>query len=360
MKRFILLVGMVTAAVACKHPPTVSPVRREIVDAVFGSGHIENRDQYTVVANTDGYLRAVYVTEGDTVRQGQQLFHLLNDVQQTQVGSARTNLEFAQTNTAAASPQLSQLRIQIEQAQEKVRVDSLNFRRYQRLSATQAASKTDFENAQLQYQSSATSLAVLQKNLADLQRTLSLNVENARSQLQIQQHTNNYYSLASKARGIVLAVNKKTGDYVRKGDAIAQIGAGAPVIKILIAEDDVQRVKAGQTALVSLNSQKDKIYKARVTKVYPAFNTSEQSFTAEACFEEPTGTLFNGTQLQVNIIVEDKKNALVIPSYYLQNGDSVFLQHKKEKIPVTTGIRTLEWTEITAGLHENDVLVLPK
>ena len=358
--KFFVLMTVLVAAIACRQPRGVSPVRKEIVDAVFGSGHIENRDQYTVVANTDGYLKGVLVSEGDTVRPGQPLFHLLNDVQQTQVGLARTNLDFAQTNTSAASPQLAQLKIQIEQAHDKLGVDSLNFRRYQRLSATQAASRTDFENAQLQYQSSTANLAVLQKNLSDLQRTLNLNAENARSQLQIQQQTNNYYKLASKTRGIVLGVNKKAGDYVRKGDAIAQIGAGNPVIKILIAEDDVQRVKAGQKVLVSLNSQKDTIYKATVTKIYPAFNTTEQSFTAEAFFDEEPASLLNGTQLQVNIIVEDKKNALVIPSYYLQNGDSVLLQNKKEKIPVATGIRTLEWTEITGGLHENDVLVLPK
>lgn len=359
MKIFTVSIVIVTALAACRQPPAVSPVRKEIIDAVFGSGHIENKDQYTVVANTDGYLTSVHVSEGDTVRQGQQLFHLLNDIQQTQVGNARTNLEYAQTNLSAASPQLAQLKIQIEQAREKAGVDSLNYRRYQRLSATQAASRTDFENAQLQYQSSAANLSVLQKNLTDLQRTLSLNAENARSQLQIQQQTSNYYNLASKTGGVVLTVSKKAGDYVKKGDAIAQIGAGNPVIKVLIAEDDIQRVQTGQTVLVSLNSQKEKVYKAIITKIYPAFNTTEQSFTAEARFEEEPAGLLNGTQLQVNIIVQDKKNALVIPSYYLQNGDSVFLKDKK-KVPVTAGIRTLEWTEITGGLQENDRLVLPK
>ena len=354
---FILI--LFTLLTACRQQSKVSPQHREIVDAVFGSGHIEQQDQYTVMASTDGYLKAVHISEGDTVRPGKQLFSLTNDVQQTQVSSARTNLEFAQTNTALNSPQLEQVKIQIGQAREKAHVDSLNFRRYERLSATQAASRTEYENARLQYQSSQSSLAVLQKNLADLQHTLSQNVENARSQLRLQQQNNNYYNLASKADGIVLSVNKKTGDYIRKGDAIAQIGAGLPVIKILIAEDDIMRVKSGQAALISLNSNKDKVYKAVITRLYPAFNTTEQSFTVEANFTEPPARLINGTQLQANIIIEDKKDALVIPSYYLLNGDSVLLANK-QKLPVRTGIRTLEWTEITGGLGEHDVVVLPK
>lgn len=359
MKYYPLLIIIVALLTACKQQSKVSPVRREIIDAVFGSGHIENKNQYAVVANTDGYLKAVYVSEGDTVKQGQQLFNLTNDVQQTQVSSARTNLEFAQTNTSPNAPQLEQLKIQITQARDKALVDSQNYRRYQRLSATQAVSNSDFENAQLQYQSSSASLAVLQKNLSDLQHNLKQNVENARSQLVIQQQNNNYYNLSSRASGIVLSVSKKAGDYVKKGDAIAQIGAGNTIIKILVAEDDIQRVKIGQTALVSLNSSKEKVYRATVTKLYPAFNTTEQSFTVEASFSEQPEQLINGTQLQANIVIDDKKNALVIPSYYLQNGDSVFIQNKK-KILVKTGIRTLEWTEITAGLGENDVLVLPK
>ncbi len=360
MKYCSSILLFLTLTTACRQQSKVSPVHREIVDAVFGSGHIENKEQYTVMANTDGYLKAVYVTEGDTVKPGRQLFSINNDVQQTQVSSARTNLEFAQTNTSSSSPQIEQLKIQIGQLREKLDVDSLNYRRYERLSATQAASRTDFENARLQFQASQSNLAVLRKNLADLQHNLTQNVENARSQLQIQQQNNNYYNLASRASGIVLSVNKKAGDYIRKGDAIAQIGAGTPLIKILIAEDDIRRVQTGQTALVSLNSDKNKIYKATITRLYPAFNATEQSFTVEAAFTEQPELLINGTQLQANIIIEDKKNALVIPSYFLLNGDSVLLDSKKEKIPVKTGIRTLEWTEITGGLSEQDRLVLPK
>ena len=356
--KYFLLISSFLALAACRQQASVLPVRREIVDAVFGSGHIENRDQYTVVANTDGYLKAVYVSEGDSVKPGQQLCNLVNDVQQTQVGNARTNLQFAQSNESPEAPQADQLKIQITQAREKLHLDSLNYRRFERLAATQAVSKADFENTQLQYQSSASGLAVLQRNLADLQHNLSQNVASARSQLLIQQQNNNYYNLASKAAGTVLSVNKKAGDYVRKGDPIAQIGAGNTIIKIQVAEDDIQRVKTGQTALISLNSLKEKVYKATITKLYPAFNTSDQSFTVEATFTEQPETLINGTQLQANIIVADKKDALVVPSYCLQNGDSVLIG--KKKVPVKTGIHTLEWTEIISGLQENDAITILK
>jgi len=354
---FILILSVLAG---CVGQNEIKPQRKDIVDAVFGSGHIENRYQYAVTANTDGYLKEAFVAEGDTVKPGEKLFRLTNDVQQTQVTNALTNLEYAKSNVLPKAPQIEQLKTQIAQAQEKLSVDSINYARYKRLVKTQAVSNSDFENVQLQYQSSSSSLKVLQHNLADLQHQLNLNVENAKAQYNIQQENNNYYNISGRANGVVLSVAKKTGDYVKKGDVIAQVGAGKPVIKLYIAEDDIQRVKTGQQTLISLNSDKDKVIKATISKIYPSFDANEQAFIAEATFNDQPGNLRNGTQLQCNIIVQEKKDVLVIPTYSLINGDYVMLKDNKEKTPVKTGIRTLEWTEILSGITEKDVLVIPK
>ncbi|MCJ8209565.1 efflux RND transporter periplasmic adaptor subunit [Mucilaginibacter sp. RS28] len=360
MKYPKLLLLVLLAAVGCKQKNEVKPQRKDIVDAVFGSGHIENVNQYTATANAEGYIRAAYVAEGDTVKKGQPLFRLSNEVQQTQVGNALTNLRYAETNTAQGSPQIAQLKLQIAQAQKKLSVDSANYQRYSRLIKTQAISAVDFENARLNYQNSQSNLHVLQKNLADLQRNLNLNLANARAQYQIQQENNNYYNITSTGPGVVMNVVKKVGDYVRKGDAIASIGVGTPIIKLYIAEEDIERIKLGQRALIALNSDKDKVHEAVITKIYPAFNTNEQSFIAEATFKENPGRVLNGTQLQANIIIRTSKNALVIPSYYVVNDNNVILASNGEKRRVKVGIRTLEWTEIISGLNENEELTLPK
>jgi len=344
----------------CTGQNEIKPQRKDIVDAVFGSGHIENRDQYAVTANTDGYLKESWVAEGDTVKPGEKLFRLTNDVQQTQVSNALTNLQYAKSNVQPKAPQIEQLKTQILQAQDKLSLDSTNYARYSRLVKTQAVSTSDFDNAQLQYRSSSSSLKVLQHNLADLQKQLNLSVENAAAQYNIQQENNNYYNITGRANGTILSLAKKNGDYVKKGDIIAQVAAGQPVIKLYIAEDDIQRLKVGQQTLISLNSNKDKVLKAKITKIYPSFDSNEQAFIVEAEFIDNPGTLRNGTQLQCNIIVEEKKNVLVVPTYSIINGDYVMLKDAKEKTQVKTGIRTLEWTEILSGLSEKDVLVQPK
>lgn len=358
MKYFLYL--FMLAAVACTGRRAIRPERKTIVDAVFASGHTENKTQYTLMANVEGLVQQAFVTEGDTVRAGERLFRIQNDVQRTQVANAATNLRFARTNAAEGAPQLAQLEAQIAQAQKKLSVDSVNYLRYSQLVKTQAVSTSDYDNARLTFQNSQSALTVLQKNLADLRHNLNLSVDNARAQYQVQKENDNYYDINSVGDGVVMNVGKRKGDYIKKGDAIAVMGTGSVIIKLDIAEDDIRRVREGQRTLISLNSEKEKTYSAMITRIYPAFNSAEQSFVAEAAFDTVPEHLLNGTQLQANIIIGTRTNAQVIPSYCLVNDSFVILKGTGEKHLVRVGIRTLEWAEITAGLNEGDVILTPK
>ena len=353
----LLIVGLVS----CKRGTETQAERRNIVDAVFASGDIEKKDQYKVIANADGYLKAAYVSEGDTVSKGELLFRLDGNVQQTQVLNARDNYHYAVSNYDPHSPQLEQLNLQIGQAQIKYTLDSTNFRRYERLLPGHAVAQVDYDNAQLTMQASASTLQQLEKNRADLLRNLSQSKDNAQAQLRIQNQNNDYYELPAATNGVVLTVNKRAGELVRKGDVLAEVGAGRIYIKLFIAEDDIRQVAVDQRVLVSLNTDKARVYDARITKIYPSFDDSNQSFIAEAAFESgyPLG-LRDGTQLQANIVIGEKKDVLVIPTIYLETGDKVILKDGHKEVPVKTGIRNLDYTEVVEGLTEGSTIILPK
>jgi len=355
---FLLLLSV--GVFSCRPNTNVHPQHRNIVDAVFASGHIENLSQYSVNANADGFLDKVLVVEGDRVQSGQLLFKLTDNVQRAQVFSAKTSLNYSEFNARAGSPQIEQLKYQIVQAQQKKSTDSINYVRYSHLVKSNAVSKSDEDNVRLQYVSDAANLNVLQENLKDLYHNLKNNVDNARAQLEQQVGNNDFYLLKASDPGMVLSVNKKLGDLAKKGDVIAQIGSGVSIAKLYIAEDDIHRVKLGQNVLISLNSDKYHPVNAVIKKIYPQFDNNDQSFVADAWFNDKTLQPINGTQLEANIIVSEKSNALVIPSYFITSGDYVFVKGKADKVPVKTGISTLEYTEILSGLNDNDVLLTPK
>ena len=338
---------------SCRQSPSFTPQYRDIVDAVFASGSTQAKDQYKITAFADGYLQQSLVAEDDTVHKGQLLFRIGNDIQRTQVHNAATNYDYAVRNAENNAPQIQQLESQIAQAQQKKTTDSLNYLRYQRLLPSHAVAQVDYDNARLTSEASTAGLTQLQKNLEDLRTNLSLNVENTRSQYRLQQQNNDYYELTGQSDGRIENVYKKNGDLIRKGDVIADLGAGLQIARLLIAEEDIDRVRLGQATLVSLNTDKVHVYDATITKIYPSFNTNDQAFIAEATFNPLPANLRNGTQLQANIILSEKKHALVVPASYILPGDSVILAADHSHAPVRTGIRTLEWVEILGGLHDN-------
>ena len=357
--RYLGLVFMVVLF-SCRKSEEARVQRKDIIDAVFASGNIINTNEYLVEANTDGYLEQSFVSEGDTAFKSKPLFRLSNLVQVSQVANAAVNYDYAKIKSAANAPQIEQVKVQIVQAKQQCSTDSINFGRYQRLLKTQAVSQVDYDKVKLQFESDKDNIKVLEHQLADLQLNLALNRENAKSQLAIQEQNYRYNYLSAAINGVVLSVSKKQGDYVKKGDIIARIGAGKLLAKLFISEDDIDRVKLGQSLLISLNTDKLKSYKAILTKIYPSFDTDQQSFIAEASFTEMPAILKANTQLQANIIVTEKKNTLVIPTNYLDKNHQVELKEGDKKVEVQTGISNLDWTEIISGLQENDRILLSK
>ena len=359
MKRIYCFTIIVLVSFSCTQVAVEKPIQQGLVDAVFASGHLELEHEYIVTANTEGYLYKANVEEGDDVTINMPLFTLSSDVQDEQLFNARVNYQDALDNAKPTSPEKQQLVLQIEQAQVQLALDKKNYTRYANLLKTGAVAKQEYDRAELQYENSKRNVSILEKSLSDLDDKLKLNLKNARTQLAIQQENHTDYFLTSSIRGKVLHVFKEQGELVRRGEAMAKIGGGETLVKLFVAEEDANRVKLGQKVLVSLNTDKDRLLTATLQKIYPSFDEIEQSFIVEARFDRTPPNLFTNTQLQANIIIEKKAEALVIPSKCLTQGDSVLLLGGKKRY-VKVGIRSKEWVEVLSGIDESTRIQLPK
>ena len=349
-----LCCGILTMLSSCNKSETTLARQINIVDAVFASGHIIMENEYLVTANIEGYLVAASVQEGDSVHAGMPLFQLSSEVQKEQLSNAQAAYLDALENMKENSPQQSQLRLQIEQAKAQLETDRANYRRFQNLSKTGAVSQQDFERAKLQFENCTRKVEIVQKSLHDLVEKLRLNLNNAETQLNIQKENNSDYYLSSFIDGRVLEVYKNQGDLIRRGETIAKIGGGKPLIKLFVGEEDIDKIKEGQLTIISLNTQKNALLDAHISKIYPAFDELQQSFICEAAFVEAPD-LYVNTQLQANIIIAQKENALVIPNAYLLPGDSICYKNG-EKVAVEIGIRNSDWVEIISGLDDSRLI----
>ncbi len=339
------------------------PKQGPVTEAVFASGSIEPKDAYTLTALFDGFIQKSLVTENDLVKDGQMLFQLDNRQQHTQVNIAKTNVEYARINSAGNSPTLTQIKAQITAARAKMQTDSMSLSRYEHLYTSNSVSKQDLDNARLNYQSSLSNYQAALENYKATENKVNQDYNVSRSQLENAEAGNQYYNLFAIGPSKVYQIFKKQGDLVRKGEQVAQLGnPDSIVINLDIDEGSIARVQPGQQVLVELNTEKNKTYEARISKVYPHFNETSQSYKVEARFLKEMPGLISGTQLQANIISNRKENALLIPHAYVMGGNKVLVQKDKktDTVAITTGIVSDEWIEVLTGLTANDKIIKMK
>jgi len=359
MKNISLFIAFAILITSCGKQEIIKPDRKDIIDAVFASGYVEYSDEYWVTANAEGFIVKSSVKEGDKIVMNQSLFELSSDIQALQAKNARTNYQDALLKANPNSPQIAQLKNQIVQAKATMKLDKTNYERNGDLVKTNAISKLDFEKTRLQYENAKITLRNLEKSLIDTESNLQLSVKNAKNQVDIQQNYFSDYHLKSMIDGYVLEIEKNKGELVKKGEMIALIGGGNLVTKLYVAEEDINRVALGQNVQLTLNTDKNKTYAAKVSKIYPSFDEQEQSFVIEVMFTLDIPKLYSGTQVQANVIINEQENALIIPKKCLFEGNKV-LTSNNEELHVKIGIKNTEWVQIVEGIDENTELVLPK
>jgi multidrug efflux pump subunit AcrA (membrane-fusion protein) len=129
-----------------------------------------------------------------------------------------------------------------------------------------------------------------------------------------------------------------------------------------VDEQDIAMVKTGQTVLIKLELDKNKIYKAVVSKIYPKLNEADQSFRVDAVFGTDQPPILYGLTIEANIVISSKPKTLTIPKTALVSEDSVVVKTSDgdKKIRIQRGLENMEYTEIISGLDEKSEIVVKK
>jgi multidrug efflux pump subunit AcrA (membrane-fusion protein) len=135
--------------------------------------------------------------------------------------------------------------------------------------------------------------------------------------------------------------------------SIALIGSDKMIAKLLVDEDDFQKVKIGQKILITMDAYPGKTFTASLYKIYPVLNKVEQSFRVDALFDGELPAKVYGLNIEANIVIKEKINALVIPKKAVLKGDSVILKERNRltTLKITKGVEDKEWVQVTNGLH---------
>lgn len=357
MKNIVIILSLLTIF-SCNKTKEEKPIVQDIKELVFASGQLEWDDSYNLTAQTDGVLQYTNFDVGTSISKGNIIAKIENQTNEINTQTAQEQLVISNENLTDNSPALQQLQQNIQYAESKYKQDKTQEERYKRLYESQSVAKVEYENMQLNSKNSLANLNALKKQAGQILQSAKQQQIATKGQLKNNRVIQNYNSIVVTESGTVVKKYKTTGDYVRKGDVIATIANSNKLEAILnVDENSIGKIKIGQSVYVSLNSNKDDILNGKISEILSAFDEKTQSFICKVIFDKSIQNSIFGTQLEANILVEEKKNALLIPRSYVGFGNKINVKGKNEYVIIKPGIISTEYVEVLSGISKNDVIL---
>jgi HlyD family secretion protein len=363
-KRSVVVLFILTLFSGCNRKGEgTTPTYKNLTEAVYASGSIYPRNEYKVLANADGIFQQKLVNEGDSVRRNQLLFVLEGITQGAREQAAANIYRQSQANLNANSPVLAELEAQVRIAQNRLANDSVNYVRYRDLYQQNATSKAELERVQLAYQTSRNDFSARRSSLQRTRNQLYVDLQNSKSQYVASGQDQGNTRVRSFVDGKVYEILKEPGEVIRRNDQLALIGSGREVfVRLAVDESDFGKIRVGQEVMVKADVYPDKVFKARVRKIYPKLNRVDQSFRVDADFEGELPDAYYGLTVEANIIISQNSRVLTIPKSYVVGNDSVWVNENgdRKKIKIVKGAENFDLVQVKSGLNETSVVVNPE
>jgi HlyD family secretion protein len=185
-------------------------------------------------------------------------------------------------------------------------------------------------------------------------------------------------TIRSPINGVVLTRDRELGDAV---SSILNLGSAATLIMTLgdvssvyvegqVDEADVGKIHVGLPVRTTVESFRGEDFAGTVTRIAPMGRQRDNvtTFDVRVSIANPQGKLRANMTANAEIVLEDRKNTLLIPEAALVRGPDgkPFVQQRDasvkagfRKVAVQTGISNGQRTEVLSGVSENVELVLP-
>ncbi len=349
-----------------------SVLRRDIVQTVVASGHVENPHRVDVGASITGTVARIPVDEGQTVRAGQVLIELESSelratALQAQMAVAQAEARLRQLTEVqgpVAEQTERQARANLDNARATMQRDHDLFKQNFIGAATLDDARKALDTADAQWRASVKQLETTRSNGSDY-AVAQTNLAEARANADVAQARARYATIAAPSAGVLIARNVEVGDVVQPGKALMTLSpSGKSQLLVSIDEKNLSLVALGQKALVSADAFPQQKFEAVVAYINPGVNAQTGGVDVKLDVPQAPAQLQQDMTVSVDIAVARQDQALVLSSalvHDLVSGTPWVLQAKDgvaQKVPLQLGLHSGNWVEVRQGLQEGDQ-VLP-
>ena len=360
-------------------PSKLADVERgDLARVVVATGKIQPLSKADIKSKASGIVMKIYVDYGDRVKAGEILVEQDKVQLEAAERAAKANLQAAEAARNSAMASLERNKVDAEGPD--VPFLKLSMERAQKEFSEGVVAKSVVEDAEKNYQlglnkqlSAQANLAVTRAEIAKAEGMLAQSkaaLDNADEDLRNS-------TIVSPIDGLVLSRDVNVGDAV---SSILVLGSQATPIMTLgdvsevyvqgkVDEADIGKVYLNQPARIVVESFKDKKFTGKVTKISPLGKEKDNvtTFEVRVSIANSTGELKAAMSANAEILLEEKKNVLMVPEaaliYDKERKASVELpdakgENGKKKVAVKLGISNGVKTEVLEGLNEKQRVIL--
>lgn len=175
--------------------------------------------------------------------------------------------------------------------------------------------------------------------------------------------------LRSPIAGVVAQVNITAGEFPNAARAaIVIVNIDRFHIDISVDEIDIGQIKEGQIAVITLESLPDAQVTGKISQIAPMAeaNTSVVSYLVTVVLDPTDAVLRAGLSATANVTTAEVENVLVLPNRAIQRdrtSDKTYVEklvdEAPQRIEVKIGMRNEGQTQVSEGVSEGDVIIIP-
>lgn len=346
--------------------------KRTIVETITANGKIQPEKEVKLTPDVSGEIVELTVMEGDNVEKGQLLLRIKPDTYISQRDRSLAAISSARARLAQAEAQF----IQAE----------LSFKRSKQLFAEQTISKSEYEQAEASYSVAKAEVDAARFSVTSSEASLKEANENLIKTSIYAPMTGTVSMLLVELGERVAGTNLMAGTEMLRVADLSRMEA-----QVEVNENDIVRVKLGDTALIEVDAYLDKKFKGVVTEIANSAKITGVSADQVTNFDVKIliipesykdltdggkSTPFRpGMSATVEIQTEVKDSVITVPIQSVTTRTDttkvaagrtddelrtlVFITDGKYALArdVKTGIQDNNYIEITSGIQDSDRVI---
>jgi len=252
--------------------------KRTITELVNASGKIYPEIEVKVSPDISGEITELTVQEGDSVKKGQVLARIYADIYSIQRDQAASGVAQTEAQVSNSKAAIDALKAQLEQAQN-------TFDMQKKLFDDKVISRSEFNVADANLKSTRANYNAALQGIRGGQAS----VQSARSNLEKANKDLSRTAVIAPMDGVVSLLNVKKGERVvgsnlMSGTEMLRIADMAKIeVRVDVGENDVPKVKLGDSAVVEVDAYSNRKFKGIVTQIASSNNgAAAQSALANA------------------------------------------------------------------------------